>query len=247
MISTTNSSSEVPLYKTLAPLSATRALLIHSTHVDGIKKQVILSHEVNNGVIGVGRIINPSAVKRVVAGKVNQNTSKTKSLKDGFIDANVLAENEDSIAFYAGSKERTLWFSVTGNESYQIKCPSLLFIFKKKSRSLNVVMFLGKKRPTLDTMMYLVPFMNISNCGSVCTGTMPLPKQWMPDSALKIEKSFFNSRFTHTNYSFPQYGVYGNSSENLQYIRRLSESNSVMKKKDLIQFKTLGQMLSENH
>jgi PRTRC genetic system protein B len=167
---------------------------------------------------------------------------KNDSLINCYIDPRVIANNDNNVAFFTKRQEQKLWFSVLENESFTIKCPSLIFLYNKRARQLYVVMQMGNSRPTLETKVFLVPFMNIHSSTNVCTGTMTLPKRWDNNSIDLIVDQFFNSRFTHPNYS-TSVMHYDDSEANISFIKKYAQSKKHFKKSDLIEFGTLSKFL----
>jgi PRTRC genetic system protein B len=55
------------------------------------------------------------------------------------------------------------------------------------------------KRPTPDTPMYVAPYWNVSDNGSVCLGSTKSPREASVKSLPRWEASFFESEFTHAN------------------------------------------------
>lgn len=228
-------------------LQATDAIFIHETNLSGEAKQILVRHPISHGKIMQGKIIsNAAAIKRLIGFNTSHASQKQRlnsTLESSFLDERIIAQNSEYVAFYCKRAPRTIWTSVEENLSFTISCPSLVFIYSKSSKSLDVYAYLQGGRPKLETMLYLVPFMNISNSGNVCTGSMKLPRTWGQGSVDTIVNSFFNSRFTHSNYRDLGSDIYDMSYSNLEYLERLASSQKRMKKADLIPYKILSETL----
>jgi PRTRC genetic system protein B len=66
---------------------------------------------------------------------------------------------------------------------------------------LDVRALAGNERPTPATSLYLAPYWNVSNNGSVCLGTTKVPRDVSVKSLTRWEEAFFESEFTHANAS----------------------------------------------
>lgn len=247
MFEISKSSTEAVTKVTNNELQATDAIFIHETNLSGEVRQILVSHPISRGKIMQGKVIsNAAAIKRLIGlntSRASQKTHQNSTLMNSFLDERIIAQNSEYVAFYTKSAPRTIWTSVEENLSFTISCPSLVFIYSKSSKELKVYTYLQGGRPKLETMLYLVPFMNISNNGSVCTGSMKLPRTWGQGSVDTIINSFFNSRFTHSNYRGLGSGIYDMSYSNLKYLERLATSQKRMKKADLIPFNLLSETL----
>ena len=87
--------------------------------------------------------------------------------------------------------------------------------------------------------------LNIDRKGSLCTGTMRLPKTWSNAGIDLIISNFFDSRFTHSNMKtasgIPT--IYTDDEANMAYMAALEESERKMKAGELVEFKTIAAYL----
>jgi len=59
----------------------------------------------------------------------------------------------------------------------------------------------SSERPSPETPMYLAPYWNVSNNGTVCLGSTKVPRDVSVKSLSRWEEAFFESEFTHANAS----------------------------------------------
>ena len=121
-----------------------------------------------------------------------------------FLPENVVAVGRDATAWFEPAAVRTMFFkphtdmAVAAFDGKQIPQPPLLFV--ARARSLRVFALLENERPTAGSALALAPYWNIPGPdGTVCLGSMALPKTVAPETTADISEAFFNSEFTHVN------------------------------------------------
>jgi PRTRC genetic system protein B len=226
-----------------ARLLATQAIIFFEAEINDIKRQVLVRHPVEGGKLARGKVICPSSIVKETHGSLKSNDSK--GLIENFRDDNILAETSDDIVFYTPKGHKPIWVFSGKYKKFNINIPTLLFRYHKRSKSLCVVMSFCARRPTLDTLVYLLPLPNISNGGDVCTGSMLLPKRWEKNSVSLLASSFFNSKFSHSNYRATGNGIYDSSKKNVDYINSLHKSKGTIQRKDVIKYGTLRDFMKE--
>jgi PRTRC genetic system protein B len=247
MLSTTVSKRKVELATRQNSVEQNTALVLHSVKTGNQTQQVITKHNIVNGHLEEGKVINSKQVKRMINSKEDffDRSEKIKPLVSSVIDERVIAENETDVVFYTPPSQRTLWYSTTQNTNFSILSPGLLFHFNKNKKSVRVFCYLNRKKPKLDTMLYLPPMLNIDQNGSLCTGTMRLPKTWSNAGIDLIVSNFFDSRFTHSNMKsaggLPE--IYTNDHANMTFMAALEQSKRKMKAAELVEVKTISAYL----
>ncbi|MBZ2163235.1 hypothetical protein [Alteromonas stellipolaris] len=219
------------------------AVVLHTVATNNKNQQVITMHDIVDNQLSKGRVISSKQVTRMVSDKRDffDRAESAKPLSSSLIDERVIAENDNDVVFYTPPSKRTLWYSTTKNTNFSILSPGLFFHFKKNTKSLRVFCYLNRKKPKLDTMLYLPPMLNIDRKGSLCTGTMRLPKTWSNAGIDLIISNFFDSRFTHSNMKtasgIPT--IYTDDEANMAYMAALEESERKMRAAELVEFKTI--------
>lgn len=95
--------------------------------------------------------------------------------------------------------KKTRYVDLNGKEhKLSVIYPALLFCCSKK-RSLKIYALASDKRPTLSSLLYNAPLMNVSSNGGVCQGTAQLPMSIDISSLPQIEDTIFELNFTYVN------------------------------------------------
>ncbi len=114
----------------------------------------------------------------------------------------VLVWGQESLGWWLPSGPKAVFFNTDDaflrDKKGVAPCPTL--IFKRTKSQWRVGALKGNSRPGPNDMVYHSPFLNVSSVGWICTGTAELPKSEQ-DNPESWEKAFFDSRFTHSNFS----------------------------------------------
>jgi len=111
-------------------------------------------------------------------------------MKQTFFDINMV--------WYLPPSKQVLYFSKDLKiKSGEVSLPGL--IFSVNDKTLSVVAFKGKTKPTLKTELFKAPFFNIYDSAEVCMGNVrdSRQKKVLTDEMERWEKRFFNSNFSH--------------------------------------------------
>ena len=121
-------------------------------------------------------------------------------------DPRVLARGLGRLLWWCPPMQRSLFFRRSAQHpgSFEARgrcgCPGLVFL--AADRQLFVYAFKGAATPTRDTRLYQAPFFNVWTSGQVCVGNAALPQMDVDDPAA-WERMFFQSHFTHPNFTEP--------------------------------------------
>jgi PRTRC genetic system protein B len=125
-------------------------------------------------------------------------------LKPAIKPAHVLAEGSGFFVWYSAPQSRQVWFDCKelGARTGRTPCPGLIFVVTTKAWK--VFAFKGRQRPDGDTALYVAPFFNVWQNGTICVGSARLPKGDQAHNHLAWEDAFFRSYFTHPNIHTPR-------------------------------------------
>ena len=121
-------------------------------------------------------------------------------------DPRVLARGLGRLLWWTPPGQRSLFFRKSAQHpgSFDARgrchCPGLVFLAAEGQ--LFVYAFKGAAAPTRDTRLYQAPFFNVWSTGQVCAGNAALPPTDTEDPDA-WERMFFQSHFTHPNFSEP--------------------------------------------
>jgi PRTRC genetic system protein B len=125
-----------------------------------------------------------------------------KAVPVEILPARVLVRTPEVIVWWMPASERTMFFSDRGGdnalEDLNAKnYPHPALVFKACGTHLWVRALAENKRPIAQTRVHVAPYCNCHDDGSVCTGSMKIPREKSVESISSWERSFFQSEFTH--------------------------------------------------
>ena len=125
------------------------------------------------------------------------------SLPSEFLPENVLMRTQETIVWWTAAATRPMFYATSkGPELEQLsgkRFPQPALVLRARAGSLDIRALAENKRPTPDTPMYVAPYWNVSDNGSVCLGSTKAPREASVKSLSRWEASFFESEFTHAN------------------------------------------------
>lgn len=180
-------------------LSLRRAILLY----EGDSRVLATVHAVyqvpdeKQPVIGPGRCLTREALDELV-----HKLAGTSQRRD-IIPEGVLCSDSTRLAWWTPSALRPIFFNTADKEfnkavdGKNVRYPALVFV--AKPGSLSVFAIPEDARPNADTKLYRAPFMNLYDQGNMCAGDTRLPEVVLTKDIPTWERSFFDTRFTHTN------------------------------------------------
>lgn len=216
------------------------ALIFHKSEEEQSISNVT-RHPIEGGVIKHGEYVSVKEVKKLLA-KI-QNTQESSA---ALIPRNVIINSETQLIWYVKAKKRDMWVKLNGKEhKLSVIYPALLFCCSKK-RKLKIFALASNKRPTLSSLLYNAPLMNVSSNGDVCQGTAQLPVSIDISTIPEIEDTIFESNFTHVN-NQKTLKIKGldnvSSQDHLKFWQRHCESGLAVRKSDLNYFGRLTSII----
>src|SRR5215469_11092709 len=179
-----------------------RALLVYGTSsYDGIphRHPFVTLHEVihdsEGARLGEAQLATPDMLIALMV-------SLGRSVPVEILPERVLVRTTDVIAWWSPAAERTMFFSDRGGDAalHQLNAkrfPHPALVFKASGRHLSIRALAGNERPTANTKLYVAPYWNCNDHGSVCIGSMRIPHEKSVKAMDGWEQSFFQSEFTH--------------------------------------------------
>jgi len=180
----------------------TRALLIYGKNsYDSIpyRHPFVVLHEVVHDDLGSrlteGQLATPRMLTELV-------TQLGKPLPIEILPERVLVRVPDMIVWWAPVFVRPMFFSDRSsdealNELNAEAFPHPALVFKAHGSRLWVRALHQNRRPVPNTPLFMAPYWNCYEDGSVCTGSMRIPRAKSIDALDAWERSFFQSDFTH--------------------------------------------------
>jgi PRTRC genetic system protein B len=126
--------------------------------------------------------------------------------ESAFIPEHILCRSETTVAWWRKAGYATLFFDIRDTHGKRAKDnplnklsgtrvpqPPLVFI-ARSGGGLTVFALREDRRPLPATTLYHSPYRNVSDCGSVCLGSMKPSRE-----PAEVEEGFFKTSFTHSN------------------------------------------------
>jgi PRTRC genetic system protein B len=125
------------------------------------------------------------------------------ALPSEFLPENVLMRTQETIVWWTPATTRPMFYATDkGAELEKLsgkRFPQPALVLRARGGSLDIRALAENMRPTPDTPMYVAPYWNVSDNGSVCLGSTKSPREASVKSLPRWESSFFESEFTHAN------------------------------------------------
>ena len=139
--------------------------------------------------------------------------------RGGFIPLNVLYQGTGLVAWFVPGKVRTLHFRPSNGAGIDLTIPLPNMVMASNGRSIWAVA-VADENPTPDSQIHHAPLFNFYKNGSMCLGSVKLPKGELISSLDDYESCVFDSYFTHTNH---EHLIAGESRDNSDCIKRFSQ------------------------
>jgi PRTRC genetic system protein B len=122
------------------------------------------------------------------------------------LPCNVLVYSTSLTAWWEPAQVRSMFFApdCDGKTLDGKLFPHPPLVFGVRSGRLMVWALAEDRRPDADSWLYMAPYWNTYDDGSVCHGSMPTPKTATIDNLPQWSHAFFASRFTGSNLGIQQ-------------------------------------------
>lgn len=189
-------------------LTAKMALLVY-TKDDPLQRgfgtgdAAITVHPVTAGEIGAGSCLDEPTFADLIR-RVGWN-GQAKIQAREILPPGVLYAGLDRLMWFAPARRDVIWFA-TGRRDFDaalngqtVLHPPLVFL--ARAGNLSVFAVAKNERPEARTPLLLAPYFNLYASGNMCEGNVPLPKTLSVTHIPTWESAFYDTRFTHSNYS----------------------------------------------
>jgi PRTRC genetic system protein B len=152
-------------------------------------------HEGEDARLGTGHLVTPQMLSRLM-------NDLGESTPAEILPEWVLVRTADTIVWWKPAGQAVMFFSDRGGDAILKalngkKYPHPPLLFRAKGSNLWIRALGANQRPTEKDLLYLAPYWNCYDNGSVCTGTMKVPGEKSVGAIKDWEQSFFRSEFTH--------------------------------------------------
>jgi PRTRC genetic system protein B len=131
--------------------------------------------------------------------------SPKQALQAEFLPENLLVKTNDTLVWWTPEQHRPMYFSVAQGKATEVEgmsgkvFPHPALVFVVNDGRLFVRALKTNKRPTPDTDLFIAPYWNVYDTGSVCLGSMKHPRTYGISAIAGWENGFFDSYFAHPN------------------------------------------------
>lgn len=152
-------------------------------------------HEGEEARLATGHLVTPQMLSRLM-------NELGESTRTEILPERVLVRTADTIVWWKPAGQAVMFFSDRGGDAILKrlngkKYPHPPLLFKSTGSNLWIRALGANRRPTEESGLYLAPYWNGYDNGSVCTGTMRTPREKSVAAIEDWEQSFFRSEFTH--------------------------------------------------
>jgi PRTRC genetic system protein B len=155
-------------------------------------------HRISDGIVQKGSLLDKTSILGKLKSVLEHNS--TRVMATDFLPDTALIDTDNIRVWYQPSVVVTLWFRIGKTKSMRRTIPSLIWFHHKSTNKIIVKALGSDSRPTMQSTLFNVPFMNCYIDGTVCWGSRS-KRDWLPsfhESATAIQNEFFvNSSFTH--------------------------------------------------
>ena len=115
---------------------------------------------------------------------------------------NILAKNDRMIAWWTPAQRRQMFYQHSEGKAANLNgrlFPQPPLVWRVADGQLKIRALTRNKRPEAKTMLAVAPYWNLSDNGTICTGSMRRPENASVSAISTWERGFYESAFTHAN------------------------------------------------
>jgi PRTRC genetic system protein B len=115
---------------------------------------------------------------------------------------NILAKTERVLCWWTPAQRRQMFYENAEGKAAELNgriFPQPPLVWRVADGDLRIRALTENQRPFADSRLAVAPFWNLSEDGSVCTGSMRRPSGVSAATSPAWEKGFYESAFTHSN------------------------------------------------
>jgi PRTRC genetic system protein B len=115
---------------------------------------------------------------------------------------NILAKSDRMIAWWTPAQRRQMFYQNSEGKASNLNgrpFPQPPLVWRVAEGQLKIRALTENKRPVAETKLAVAPYWNLSDCGTVCMGSMRRPENASVSAISVWERGFYESAFTHAN------------------------------------------------
>jgi PRTRC genetic system protein B len=175
-----------------------QALLIYAGNGDTRGRSFVTLHDVqgeSKPTLGPAQRLS-TAFLTSLAKNLHRNVSVE------IMSENVLARTNDMFMWWTPAQMRPMFFGSPDGKMATLNglsFPQPPLVFLSDEHTLSVRAVKRSQRPTANTKLYVAPYWNVYEDGSICLGLTPIPTSPSISTIPQWKRAFFESEFTHPN------------------------------------------------
>jgi PRTRC genetic system protein B len=152
-------------------------------------------HEGEEARLGTGHLVTPQMLTHLM-------NDLGQLMPTEILPERVLVRTADTIVWWKPPSQAVMFFSDRSGDAILKKLNGKRFphpplLFKIRGSNLWIRALGANQRPTENSPLYPAPYWNCYDDGTVCIGTMKIPREKSVTAIEDWEQSFFRSEFTH--------------------------------------------------
>lgn len=189
-------------YGESTPLQFVNAILLYGTEQKirlATVHRAIRDPRGGPALLDAGEPLTREFLEKVVRGLGSE-------LPAAFLPSNVVVYSTSLIAWWEPAQVRSMFFAhnCDGRTLDGKLFPHPALLFAVHTNRLMVWALAEDKRPEPESWLYMAPYWNTYDDGSVCHGTMRTPTTAVIENLPQWSRAFFASQFTHSNLGIQQ-------------------------------------------
>jgi PRTRC genetic system protein B len=170
-------------------------LVYYGNQITFITKHEVTAHQNAAPTLGPAQPLTVAFVESLV-----------RSLGGGaaaeVLPENILAKSDRMIAWWTPSQRRQMFYQHSEGKVADLNgrnFPQPPLVWQVADGQLKIRALTENKRPEAKTKLAVAPYWNLSDNGTVCTGSMRRPESASVSAISVWERGFYESAFTHAN------------------------------------------------
>ena len=170
-------------------------LVYHGNQTTFITKHEVMAQQNTAPALGPAQPLTVAFVESLV-----------RSLGGGaaaeVLPENILAKSDRMIAWWTPSQRRQMFYQHSEGKAADLNgriFPQPPLVWRVADGQLKIRALTENKRPEAKTKLAVAPYWNLSDSGTVCTGSMRRPENASVAAISAWERGFYESAFTHAN------------------------------------------------
>jgi PRTRC genetic system protein B len=170
-------------------------LVYHGNQTTFITKHEVKNHESTAPTLGPAQPLTVAFVESLVRSLGGGTAAEV-------FPENILARTDRMITWWTPARHRQMFYQNSEGKAADLNgrmFPQPPLVWRVADGQLKIRALTENRRPVATTKLAVAPYWNLSDCGTVCTGSMRRPESASVANITDWEQGFYESAFTHAN------------------------------------------------